>query len=181
VNTARSGWDKLNGAESALFVRCPAFPDRPPGPTLTAVTTAARGAGLWLALCAVEALRPGGDRRAARDTVVSILAALALAHLVKRSAPYRPRPEPPGGGARRWLPETPDSSAFPSAHAATSAAFTTAVAVRNPRLAALITPLTAAATYGRLRTRVHWPTDLCAGVALGAATAAVVRRLLPPA
>jgi membrane-associated phospholipid phosphatase len=60
-----------------------------------------------------------------------------------------------GGPVRRTLPERPDSPSFPSSHAASAVAFTTALALRDRRLALLATPLTATAIYGRLRTRVH--------------------------
>ncbi|HET9141091.1 phosphatase PAP2 family protein [Actinophytocola sp.] len=171
-------WDRLNRVEARAVASVPVLPNRPPNPAVIAVTTAGRGGALWLALCAAEALRPGGDRRAARHAALAVLSALGLAHLVKRVVPRRARPEPPGGPARRSLPERPDSSSFPSAHAATAAAFTAALAVHDLRRAALVAPLTLTSSYGRLRTRVHWPTDLLAGVTLGTATAVLAGRFL---
>jgi len=162
--------------ETKLFVDNPALPDTAPHPVVIAVTTAARGGVLWLLLCALEAVRSRGDRRAARRGALSVLSALTVSHLIKRVTPRRPRPEPPGGGARRSLPERPDSSSFPSAHAATAAAFTTAVLAHDHRIAAPLVSLPVLATYGRLRARVHWPTDLLTGVAIGVTCAAVVDR-----
>ncbi|HEU5475628.1 MAG TPA: phosphatase PAP2 family protein [Actinophytocola sp.] len=171
-------WERLNRAEARALAGDPALPDRPPSRVVMAVTTAARGGGLWLALCAAEALRPGGDRRVARHAALAVVAALGLAHLIKRGTPRRARPEPPGGPARRLLKERPDSSSFPSAHAATAAAFTAAVVAHDVRRATLVAPLTLTAIYGRLRARVHWPTDLLAGVTLGVGTAALVGWIL---
>jgi membrane-associated phospholipid phosphatase len=37
-------------------------------------------------------------------------------------------------------------------------------------------PLPLVATYGRLRTRVHWPTDLVTGVAIGITAATILDR-----
>jgi membrane-associated phospholipid phosphatase len=155
--------------EARLIGDSPALPDRAPHPVVTAVTTAARGGGLWLALSAFEAVRPGGDRRFARRTACSVLVALAASHAVKRMAPHRPRPEAPGGKVRRALPERPDSSSFPSAHAATAAAFATAVVTRHRYRGLLLLPLPLVAIYGRVRARVHWPTDVIAGAAIGIA------------
>ena len=170
-------WEALNRREAGLIANSPALPARVPHPVLIAVTTAARGGGLWLAICVLEAVRPGGDRRLAARGGAAVVGALAVSHVIKRVVPHRPRPEPPGGRARRSLPETPASSSFPSSHAATAAAITTVLTTRNPKLAALVTPLTTAATYGRLRTRVHWPSDVAAGIAIGIGSAALLDRL----
>lgn len=159
-------WERANRAEAALFADTPWLPRRPPNVVVTAVTTAGRGGALWLLCTLTEALRPGGDRRWAAHTAAAIGIALGVSQLVKRIAPHRCRPEAPGGPARRSLPERPDSSSFPSAHAATAAAFTTALATRGP-LSLLVVPVTATAVYGRLRTRVHWPSDIVAGMAIG--------------
>jgi membrane-associated phospholipid phosphatase len=171
-----SWWEPLNRREARLIADTPVLPARVPHPVVTAVTTAGRGGGLWLAICAIEALRPGGNRRLARRGAASVAGALAVSHVLKLVLPHRPRPEPPGGKARRSLPETPDSSSFPSAHAATAAAITATLLRHKPKLAALAAPLTLTATYGRLRTRVHWPSDLVAGTAIGLAAAAVLDR-----
>jgi len=161
-----------------MIAETPWLPARPPNPVVTAATTAGRGGALWLAWCAAEGLRPGGDRRFARRAAVAVGAALGVSQLLKRLVPARPRPERPGGPARRDLPERPDSSSFPSAHAASAAAFTTAVLRHDRRIALVVAPVAATAVYGRLRTRVHWPSDLAVGVTIGvaAALAATARR-----
>jgi len=154
-----------------MIVETPWLPARPPSPVVTVATTAGRGGALWLLWCAAEALRPGGDRRFARRAATAVAVALGVSQLLKRIVPARPRPEQPGGPARRELPERPDSSSFPSAHAASAAAFTTAVLRHDRRLALVVTPVAAIAVYGRLRTRVHWPSDVVAGVTIGVAAA----------
>jgi membrane-associated phospholipid phosphatase len=167
-------WTRLNGAEARLIVDSPALPIRPPHPAVTAITTAARGGALWLALSALEAVRPGGDRRAACHAALSVLVALAAGHAVKRMTPPRSRPEAPGGHARRTLPERPDSSSFPSSHAATASAFGAAVIARYRHRGVPLLSLPLVAIYSRVRARVHWPTDVLAGSAIGIATTAAL-------
>jgi undecaprenyl-diphosphatase len=136
-------WEWLNRLEAGLIAESAALPARTPHPVVTAVTTAGRGGLLWLALCMLEAVRPRGNRRLAGRGAAAVGVALAASHLVKRVVPRRPRPEPRGGRARRSLPETPDSSSFPSSHAATGAAFLSAVLVHDRRLAVLLAPSSA--------------------------------------
>lgn len=171
----RWSWDRLNRAEAVLVAETPWLPKSPPHPLVIALTTAGRAGALWLLWCGLEAVRPGGDRRFAARTAAAVGAALGAGQLLKRLAPARERPELPGGPARRDLPETPDSSSFPSAHAASAAAFTTAVLLRDRRLALLLSPVVMTAIYGRLRTRVHWPSDVVAGIVIGVAAALGVR------
>ena len=171
-------WERANRVEAALIAEVRWLPAWQPHAVVVLVTTAGRGGALWLLLIAGEALRPDGDRRWAVRAGAAIGLALGVSQLVKRLVPARRRPEPPGGPARRTLPERPDSSSFPSSHAATAAAFTAALALRDRRLGVLVAPLTMTVIYGRLRTRVHWPTDLVAGAAVGVLAAFAVRRVL---
>lgn len=148
----------LDTREAALVERLvPAGP--PPGPLLT-ISTLANGSRLWFAIAAVLALRPGLRRAAAEGAVAALLAAggtRAINGLVDRP---RPAPHPA-------LVPRPRSPSFPSSHTAVGVAFTTAVARRDPRVAAALAPLAATLAYGRIRLRVHWPTDVLGGAVLG--------------
>jgi undecaprenyl-diphosphatase len=152
------------------------LPVSAPHPIVTAITTAARGGLLWLAVAGFLSLRRGPWRQAAGRGLISAAAAMAAGHAVKKLV-HRRRPATDGLPARRALPERPSSSSFPSTHAATAAAFVVGVALRAPAAAAAAAPLAALVCYGRLRTRVHWPTDVYGGAALGAATAFALHRL----
>lgn len=125
----------------------------------------------WLVLGAIGALV---DRRRRRDWLTAT-AAVALAHGasigVKRVV-RRPRPEHP---RVRVLVGTPSRLSFPSAHATstTAAAVLFGALLRKPLVAALVPPM----AVSRMVLGVHYPTDVLAGSALGAAVAIIARRV----
>ena len=142
------------------------------------VVATARGMSLfgehaagWLALGLIGAAADGSRRR----EWLTAAAGVALAHGasigVKRVV-RRPRPDHP---AVEVLVGTPSKLSFPSAHATS----TTAAAVLYGGL--LGTPLTAAVVppmaVSRLVLGVHYPSDVVAGSALGAAVALLTRRM----
>jgi membrane-associated phospholipid phosphatase len=163
-----SPFARLNAREAVLVERrVPAGP--PPGPLLT-ISRLANGSRLWFAIAAVLALRPGLRRAAGEGVVAALLAAggtQVVNHVVDRP---RPAPQPA-------LVPRPDSPSFPSSHTAVGVAFTTAVARRSPRIATALVPLAATLAYGRIRLRVHWPTDVLGGAALGVAAGRAAHHL----
>ncbi|GAB3728053.1 phosphatase PAP2 family protein [Amycolatopsis oliviviridis] len=144
-------------------------------PVLVATTTAARGGFLWLVIAALLAARGGGARRAAGRGLVAAGAGMACGHLLSALV-RRPRPPARDLPARESLPEQPSSSSFPSKHAATAAAFTVAVTLRSPRAGVFVVPVGVLVCYGRMRTYIHWTTDVLGGAALGFAIAYLLRR-----
>jgi undecaprenyl-diphosphatase len=162
-------WARLNAREAGLVERW--VQAGPPPAALIRVSVLANGSRLWFAIAAVLALFPALRRTAAEGAVAAVLAAggvQVVNHLVDR-----PRPAVPSAGVRR-----PGSPSFPSSHTAVGVAVTTAVARRSPRLGAALAPLAATLAYGRIRLRVHWPTDVLAGALLGVAAGRGARLLL---
>jgi membrane-associated phospholipid phosphatase len=124
----------------------------------------------WLAMGALGALV---DRKRRRDWVTAT-AAVALAHGasvgVKRVV-RRPRPDDPRVQVHVG---TPSRLSFPSAHATstTAAAVLFGALLRKPLAAALVPTM----AVSRMVLGVHYPTDVLAGSALGAAVAVIARR-----
>ena len=95
--------------------------------------------------------------------------------------PLLPRRRPAAAElpAYQTLASPPTSSSFPSGHAASAAAFATAVGLESPRLGLALAPLAAAVGYSRVHVGVHWASDVAAGAALGVGVAALTRRWWP--
>ena len=131
------------------------------------LTYAGEYGAIWLALAVAAAVawrRPW--------LVPAVLAAVVAADLTSsalKAAVDRDRPKSPGGVDT--LVSTPTSGSFPSGHAATSFAAAIVLAFAFPRLAPLFLTLAAAIAFSRLYVGVHYPLDVLAGAALGAAIA----------
>jgi membrane-associated phospholipid phosphatase len=149
-------------------------PARPPG-ALTRISALARGGRLWFALAALMATRSPTTRRAAHDGVTALLLASTCVQVLNRIV-SRPRPTAGHLPARDALVHQPRTASFPSSHSAVAAAFTTAAGRRSPATGIMLVPLACAIAYARVRTRAHWPTDVLAGIVLGAVVGELVHR-----
>ncbi|WP_320776054.1 bifunctional phosphatase PAP2/diacylglycerol kinase family protein [Streptomyces sp. CRN 30] len=135
---------------------------------------------LWFAAAAaIAASRTPRARRAAARGLASLsVASLAINTLGKRSV-RRPRPRLDTVPLVRQLKRQPITTSFPSGHAASAAAFATGVAMESPAWGAAVAPVAAAVALSRVYTGVHFPSDVAAGAAFGAAAAFAVRGLVP--
>jgi membrane-associated phospholipid phosphatase len=135
---------------------------------MIAASVSARGGALWVPVAALLTL--AGKGKAARRGLVAAAVAMPVGHLVSLVV-HRRRPQAANLPARQALPEHPDSSSFPSKHAVTAAAFGTATALEDRGTAVFVAPLVVLVAYSRVRTRVHWPTDVLGGLVIGALVA----------
>ncbi len=153
---------------------------------LPALGRAADHSVLWMAVAAGLALAGGPrGRRAALTGLIAVAVTSAIANQPAKRSFGRRRPGldavPPGRRVRR----VPTSTSFPSGHAASAAAFATAVATTAPAAAVPVGALMLGVAYSRVLTGVHYPADVVAGALLGAGVGLlagqVARRGLPPA
>ncbi|GHF71682.1 hypothetical protein GCM10010218_61130 [Streptomyces mashuensis] len=141
------------------------------------VGEAAEHTKLWWAV-ALALAAAGGTR--GRRAATAGLTAMGLAELLSNAVikPLWRRRRPP----RELIPHDgvdgrPDSPSFPSGHTAAAAAFTTAVALTWPRAGALCAVPAALVAAERVHSGAHYPSDVAAGAAVGAAAAYTARRL----
>lgn len=144
------------------------LPTGRPSRVVIAASVTARGGALWVPVAGLLAVAGKGE--AAKKGLLAAAVAMPIGHLVSLVV-HRRRPQAANLPARRALPEHPDSSSFPSKHAVTAAAFGTATALEDRATAVFVTPLVLLVAYSRLRTRVHWPSDVLGGLVIGALVA----------
>jgi len=147
--------------------------------TLKRLSTAANRSLLWFAIAASMALFGGRrGRRAALRGVAAITLTSTLVNFPLKYLARRRRPPSQRDGRPLLIP-VPGSFSFPSGHSASALAFTTAVAIEDPRMIASVLPLAAGVAYSRVQLRVHYPLDVLAGAAIGTgmglASGAIVR------
>ncbi|RDI17147.1 undecaprenyl-diphosphatase [Lentzea flaviverrucosa] len=163
-----TGEDELEELDEDSLHNSEVLPTRRPHPIIIAAGLTARGGVLWLPVAGLLAL--SGKEKAAKRALTAAAVAMPLGHLISLAVPRR-RPQVATMPAREALPEHPDSSSFPSKHAVTAAAFGTATALTDRDAGLAVTPLVLLVAYSRLRTRVHWPSDVLGGLAIGALVA----------
>lgn len=135
---------------------------------------------LWMAVSAALMATPWRQSHlAARQGLVTLAITSAVTNLVAKRLLPRDRPSGQLAASGEPMVRLPTSGSFPSGHAASAAAFALAVGTVEPALAMPLAGLAAGVAYSRVYTKVHFPTDVIAGIALGALTAAVVQRVAP--
>ncbi|GAA5117245.1 bifunctional phosphatase PAP2/diacylglycerol kinase family protein [Pseudonocardia adelaidensis] len=171
--------DDVVDADRAVSRTVAALPPSPLDAAMKSVSTAANHSVLWFFVAAVLAARRGASRKGAARGVLAIAAASATANgLLKPLLPRR-RPAAAELPAYQTLRNPPTSSSFPSGHAASAAAFATAVAMESPKLGLAVAPLAASVAYSRVHVGVHWATDVLAGAAVGSGIALATHRWWP--
>lgn len=175
--------DRVSTADRALLSQILAPDRRALNRVMLGLSHSADHSVLWMAVAAgLGATRNKWARRAALRGLASVAIASATANVIAKGLTGRTRPTgllalPIAPQRRQVMP--PRSSSFPSGHAASAAAFATGVALEMPALAAPVGGLAAAVGASRLITGVHYPSDVAAGFALGAAAGLATLRWWP--
>jgi membrane-associated phospholipid phosphatase len=145
---------------------------------LPGLSRAADHGVLWLAIAAGIAVSGRSGRRAAGRGLLALSVASATTNVLLKRASGRHRPPAGLVPAVREPHHVPFTTSFPSGHAASAVAFTTAVTLELPWAGVPLVPLATAVAVSRVVIGVHYPSDVIAGAALGAAAAVVTRRWL---
>ncbi|WP_431964357.1 phosphatase PAP2 family protein [Actinacidiphila sp. bgisy160] len=149
-------------------------------PVLPRLSRAANHGLLWFGVAAgIAAVGGRTGRRAALRGAGSLAVASAVVNTVGKGAVRRNRPALDGVPVIRRLARQPGTTSFPSGHAASAAAFAAGIALESPRWGAAVLPVAWSVAFSRIYTGVHYPSDVLAGVALGAGAALAVRGLVP--
>jgi len=146
---------------------------------LRRLSTAADHSALWVVVAGILAVRRGAGRKAAGRALLAVALSSATANGILKPLLPRRRPAAAELPAYRTLADPPTSSSFPSGHAASAAAFATAVVLENPKVAPAVIPLAAAVAYSRVHVGVHWASDVVAGAAVGTGVALATQRWWP--
>ena len=134
-------------------------------------------------LCAavIAAGLAGGDRRlakaGARMLAAHTLATFAKNFIKRRIDRTRPRSKDRKGGDHRIAPgrsEAKEETSFPSGHAAGAAAVARAFVRDYPEHAAAAYAAAGAVALAQIPRSAHYPTDIGAGIALGAAAETLI-------
>jgi undecaprenyl-diphosphatase len=130
---------------------------------------------IWLALAAIRGLRSGQGWRPLLRAGALLGAESVLVNGLVKLAFRRQRPET---AEERPLPlRMPLTSSFPSGHA--SAAFLSAALLRDVPGGPLYYVLAVIVASSRVHVRIHHPSDVVAGAALGAILGEVARAAFP--
>lgn len=119
----------------------------------------------WFACCTLH--------DAARLALLTLVLSHLVVQLVKRTV-GRGRPAPESGA----LVRAPDRFSFPSGHAAAAMSVALGYALHYPAAAGPLLVAALVVGFSRVRLAVHYPSDVVAGQAIAAGTAAAVYSLL---
>ncbi len=170
---------EVSAADRSISRAVSALPPTPLDTLFKAISRTADHGVLWFAVAALLAARRGTTRKAAMRGVLSIALTSPIANAVLK--PLLPRRRPAASELPHYqtIANPPTSSSFPSGHAASAAAFATAVAMESPRSALALVPLAGAVAYSRIHVGVHWTSDVVVGAAVGAGVALATQRWWP--
>ncbi len=146
--------------------------------TFPQLSNAANHSKIWFVTAAASAAFGGRrGRRAALRGLLSIGISSAVANGMLK--PLFPRTRPPVDPTLLSIVRRPLSSSFPSGHSASASAYAVATAMEAPAMAAPVAALAAGVAYSRITTGVHYPSDVIAGAAIGAAVASATTKIWP--
>jgi undecaprenyl-diphosphatase len=162
--------------DRAVYAAVQATPTPTVDRAIARISRAADHSGLWLSVAAGLSLLGGRPRREALVGLAAIGATSALVNLGLKPAVRRERPSREET-ARTRVVRMPSSASYPSGHAASAFAFSTAVGGALPQADTTLRLLASTVAYSRVHTGVHYPGDVVAGAVIGAGIGSAARHL----
>lgn len=167
--------EELNKLDLAVYAAIAVTPTPAMDVALRRLSRTASYSRLWLGCSAVIAAC-GGERgrRAAQNGLASIALTSAVVNLLLKPLSNRRRPD----RQRYDVPiarqvTMPDSTSWPSGHAASAFAFASGVSSAWPRAGIPLGVVASLVAYSRVHTGVHYASDTIAGTVSGVALAPV--------
>lgn len=174
--TLREAGRELVVLDRAVYATVQATPSPTVDHAMARISGAADHAKLWLAVAGGMSVLGDRPRRAAGVGLVALGAASALVNVALKPSVGRGRPAREDT-ARRHLVRMPRSASYPSGHAASAFAFSTAVGGGLPQLDSALRLMATTVAYSRVHNGVHFPGDVVAGGVIRAGVGTIVRHL----
>ena len=162
--------------DRAVYAAVHATPTPTVDHALARISRAADRSGIWLSVAAGLSLLGGRPRRDAVVGLAAIGATSTLVNLVVKPVVRRERPSR-SETVRTRVVRMPTSASYPSGHAASAFAFSTAVGAGLPHVDTTLRLMASTVAYSRVHTGVHYPGDVVAGALIGAGMGSAARHL----
>lgn len=169
----RAAGRELLALDAAAYAAVHATPTPVLDRGLAGLSRSADHSVLWTGVAAVLLASGARRRRAACVGLGALAATSAVVNAVLKPIPRRGRPSLVGS-VRTHGVRMPASHSWPSGHAASAFAFSTAVGAGLPELDTALRLAATAVAYSRVHTGVHYPGDVIAGGVVGAGMGALV-------
>ena len=118
-------------------------------------------------------------RRTGFEVLLSVALALLFANLLIKNIVARPRP----CEVYSFLPalvRVPSDSSFPSGHTTNAFAVATAIFLNHKKAGVIAFVIAALVAFSRMYNCMHYPTDVLAGIVIGAGFAVLVHYVIYP-
>jgi undecaprenyl-diphosphatase len=162
--------------DRAVYAAVQATPTPTVDHAIARISRAADHSGIWLSVAAAMSLSGRGPRREALVGVAALAATSALVNLAVKPLVRRERPARLET-VRTHVVRMPLSTSYPSGHAASAFAFSTAVGSGVSQLDSALRLMATVVAYSRVHTGVHYPGDVLAGAVIGAGMGTAARHL----
>lgn len=171
---------RVQEVDLALFRKVAAFHSPFLDRWMPRLTHAADNSRLWMVVAGGLYLSgKNSARRAALRGLLSLAATSATVNLPIKLLYKRQRPDIEIVPQIRRMRRLPVTTSFPSGHSASAFAFTTGVALELPVVGIPLYGLASAVAASRVYTGAHYPGDVLAGSAIGAALAGASTKRWP--